>query len=221
MSIIILYTDYSYPIYKDLLAKYKRILPANLTEKLFKFRRWQDRQAFLIGKLLLWKGLKQLKYDDNCLTKLHFNNYGKPYIDQINFFNLSHSGNYVICAFYKEEIGIDIEEIKELEIENFKSIFTEQEKSYLKASPKSLKDFFRFWTIKESVIKAEGKGLSIPLQQINASNRTNVVYDQKVWHIMELDLFQNCCCSIATKLKDPSVTLTKVEFNLWNENILH
>lgn len=212
MSVTILYSEYSYPIYEDLLDAYKDILPQEIKEKVPKFRRWQDRQAFILGKLLVWKGLKQFNYEDDCLSKLQFNSYGKPFIDQNIFFNLSHSGQIVICAFFKEEIGIDIEEIKEIEIETFGKIFTSEEKDYLKKSCNPTNDFFRFWTIKESVIKAVGKGLSIPLDLINASNTNAIKYDQTTWYIKEFCWFQNYCCSMATKFNAPPISFFKVEF---------
>src|SRR5690606_17840232 len=102
------------------------------------------------GKLLIWKGLTQFSYENDCLTKIQFNSYGKPFIDQNIFFNLSHSGNYVVCAFFMQEIGIDIEEIKEIEIDDFNKIFTEGERKCLKNSNNRTNDFFRYWTMKES-----------------------------------------------------------------------
>ena len=41
------------------------------------------------------------------------NKYGKPYFEKENiYFNLSHSKEYIAAAFYKKEIGIDIQDIK-------------------------------------------------------------------------------------------------------------
>ena len=218
MPVIILYSDYSYPIYESLLELYKDILPPKIKEKTLKFRRWQDRQAFIIGKLLVWKGLKQFNYEDNCLSKLQFNRYGKPFIDQNTFFNLSHSGHIVICAFSEEEIGIDIEEIKEIKTENFAKIFTNEEKDSLKKSCNQTKDFFRYWTFKESVIKAIGKGLSIPLDLINTSNTKAVQYEKTTWFLKEFCCFHNYSCSLATKFNDPPVELLKVE--IYNKILL-
>jgi 4'-phosphopantetheinyl transferase len=213
MSVTVLFTDYDKCIYEGLLEAHKKILPPRVKKKIFKFRRWQDRQAFILGKLLVWKGLKLHRYEDDCLTKLQTNSYGKPYIDGNVFFNLSHSGQFVVCAFYKEEIGIDIEEISHIDTDEFKHIFTEQEQNLLTTSSNPAKDFFRFWTIKESVIKAEGKGLSIPLQQINASREGLVQLENKSWHLKEINLSQDYCCAVATRKKPSSIIIEKVHFN--------
>src|SRR5690606_24435151 len=137
--------------------------------------------------------------ENDCLDRLRSNEYGKPSLDDNTFFNLSHSGKFVICAFHTQEVGIDIEEIKEIDLKDFKSIFTEEEKYKLKHSSNPLKDFYRYWTIKESVIKAEGKGLSIPLQLIDASGNGEVLYGDTTWYITEFSFLENYCCSLATK----------------------
>ena len=213
MNINILFTEYDYPIYELFLDIYKDILPNDVKEKAFKFKRWQDRQAFLIGKLLIWKGLTQFNYENDCLTRIQFNSYGKPYIDQNIFFNLSHSGQYVICAFFTEEIGIDIEEIKEIEIDDFNKIFTEGERKCLKNSRNPTNDFFRYWTMKESIIKAEGKGLSIPLDLIDTSNAKYVIHNNTTWYLEEINCFPKYSCSLATKFKNPRTTLEKIDLH--------
>lgn len=214
MSVTILYTDYSKSIYERLLKTYNSVIPEEVKEKAFKFKNWQDRQAFLIGKLLIWKGLKRLNYKDDCLLKMQFNSYGKPFIDEHTFFNVSHSGNIVVCAFCDGEVGIDVEEIKEIDTDDFIRIFSEREQYYLKNSLNQLNDFFRFWSIKESVIKAEGKGLSIPLQLIDASEKGKIQYGNKIWHITELTLFSNYCCSLATIENAPPVVIEKIDLEI-------
>lgn len=210
MSALVLYTNEENCLYESLLKAHHTILPKEIKDKAVKFRRWQDRQAFILGRLLIWKGLKHHNYEDDCLAKLQNNRYGKPFIDQDIFFNLSHSGRYVMCAFYKEEIGIDIEEIIPIDIHDFNSSLSEQEKNHVLSSPQPLKAFFRLWTIKESVIKAEGKGLSIPLQQVNASSQGFVQLNAESWHIKEISLFKGYCCSIASRTKLSSLVLEKV-----------
>lgn len=217
MSVLVLYTDYSYCMYESLLETYTNFLTQKIKDQVSTYRRWQDRQAFVLGKLLIWKGLKYHQYEDDCLSKLQLNRYGKAYIDSRVFFNLSHSGQYVICAFYKEEIGIDIEKIEQIDLDDFKIIFSEQEMNQLRVSLDPLTDFFRLWTIKESVIKAEGKGLSLPLQLINTSKLGTVQVEKKTWYVKEINLFQNYCCAIATLSEPSSFFFEKVNFEIINE----
>ncbi|MCY6958996.1 4'-phosphopantetheinyl transferase family protein [Clostridium brassicae] len=106
-----------------------------------------------------------IRNESICFNK---NIYGKPYVEKIkNFhFNISHSGEYVAVAISKQKVGIDIEKIKNIDYfdiaENF---FTNKELKYIMRPNKqeSLERFYDIWTLKESYIKFNGKGLSIPL----------------------------------------------------------
>ncbi|MCL0028295.1 hypothetical protein M1M88_01070 [Peptococcaceae bacterium] len=42
------------------------------------------------------------------------NDYGKPFLKNTNdlYFNVSHSGEWVVCAIHHHPIGIDIEQVK-------------------------------------------------------------------------------------------------------------
>ncbi len=214
MPALVLFTSYENCIYERLLENYKLILPKEIKEKAFNFRRWQDRQSYLLGKLITWHGLKRYNYEDDCLNRLQVNPYGKPSIDQNIFFNLSHSGQFVVCAFYTAETGIDIEKIEPTDIEDFRDIFTHQEKAYLDRSATPLTDFYRIWTLKESVIKAEGKGLSIPLQQLNVLNGEMVQLRNRNWYMKEINLSPGYCCSLASKKRPSSILIEKLNLKV-------
>lgn len=44
-------------------------------------------------------------YDYN----VYYNEYGKPYLDNGLYFNISHSKNVIVCVISDREVGIDIE----------------------------------------------------------------------------------------------------------------
>ena len=79
-----------------------------------KYRRWQDAHAYLYGKLLLKEAISQLGFD-HSLEFMQKTKYGKPYFKNNDFgFNISHSGEYIVCVIStdeKQNLGIDIEEI--------------------------------------------------------------------------------------------------------------
>lgn len=97
----------------------KRINYTNYLEKLPTIRQRQllsykfecDFLASLAGDLLLDYGLKEL-YGITQRPLMSYEKYGKPYFlnSKINF-NISHSGNYTICAIGNSPIGIDIQEM--------------------------------------------------------------------------------------------------------------
>lgn len=106
-------------------------------------------------------------------SEIDFSNnlYGKPYLcNAINFhFNVSHSGEWIACAVDKKQIGVDIEKIAPIDsISISESFFSNEEYNALliKNGNERLTYFYELWTMKESYIKAVGKGLAIPLHTV-------------------------------------------------------
>lgn len=92
---------------------------------------------------------------------------GKPIAEGICF-NLSHSGDYVICAVSEKPVGCDIEKIKEAPTQVEKRAFSPDENAYLKqfSGDAYNREFFRLWTKKESFLKMKGIGIRVPLRTL-------------------------------------------------------
>jgi len=172
------------------------------------YKRWQDKQLYLLGRLLLIKGLEMFNIDLACLNPLRFNEYGKPYLVEKLDFNLAHSGNYVVCACSSRlKVGIDIEMIRPINFYFFKSIFTETEWINMVNGESPLTKFFSYWTCKESVAKAKGLGLSIPFKKIEVKTRHLVKADKESWFVSKLDIDHNYCASLATNRPVKNINL--------------
>ena len=122
-----------------------------------------------IGRGLLAYGLQEeyrLSREDILLEK---GEYGKPYLKKYPeiFFNITHCKEMAACAIATKEIGIDIEGVRKFSPAILKRVLTLKEKEQLEGTKQKEEMFFRFWTLKESFIKAIGKGLSFPLQEIS------------------------------------------------------
>ncbi len=93
---------------------------------------------------------------------------GKPFLVEYPdvHFNLSHSGNRVMCAVGPVEVGCDVEIINPSHVKSVIRCFAESEQIL---ASRSDKNFFRLWTLKESIIKLSGKGLVIPLRSFEVS----------------------------------------------------
>ncbi len=95
------------------------------------------------------------------------NRYGKPYLKNEGniHFNVSHSGSWAVGAVDSFPVGIDVERIRPVNLEIAERFFAWQEYEELlkKDYPERLDYFFELWTLKESYIKAVGRGLSVPL----------------------------------------------------------
>ncbi len=124
----------------------------------------EDKCRSLIGEILVRKIICQKLELSNDQIVFKTNSYGKPYlVGYPDFhFNISHAGDWVVCAVDKKQVGVDIEKIKPIDYKIAKRFFSKQEYQDLMRK-ESLDYFYKLWTLKESYIKAMGKGLSIPL----------------------------------------------------------
>lgn len=93
---------------------------------------------------------------------------GKPYLKKYPIhFNLSHSGEYVICTVSEQEIGVDIQEHREGNMEVIaKRYFAPSEIQALEACPiqERTKVFFDMWAAKEAYGKYTGGGITESLE---------------------------------------------------------
>jgi 4'-phosphopantetheinyl transferase len=135
-------------------------------ERCLRFRQKADALRTLYGELILRHVLNQEFSLKNENVELLRSSDGKPYVkDAPIHFNISHSGDYVVCAFSEQEIGIDIEQIKEVDLKIAERYFCSSECDDLFAqnANRRLDYFFSLWTLKESYMKWLGDGMSIPL----------------------------------------------------------
>ena len=116
-------------------------------EKAFRFKNENDQMRCLLSSYLI----SQLSKDE-----LKRNEMGKPYYPNGPYFNISHSGKYVVMAIANEEVGVDIEEDIEKNMDILLKIFNEAEAKMIKEHA----DFYYLWCAKESLIKCMGSSVS-------------------------------------------------------------
>lgn len=110
--------------------------------------------------------------EEYCLDKekiiLQKHKYGKPYLmgRKDIYFNISHCQGMAACGIWKRELGVDIEQIRPFRPQIISKVLTDNEILQLEHSEKKEEFFLRFWTLKESFIKAIGIGLAYPMKQI-------------------------------------------------------
>src|SRR6202012_3586769 len=105
------------------------------------------------------------------------NAFGKPELRQNGppfslRFSLSHSPSIAVLAVTNgEPVGVDVEDVKPIEAEVADSHFSASERSQLNQlrGDAWLRGFYRCWTRKEAILKAEGVGLSRPLDSFDVS----------------------------------------------------
>lgn len=167
---VILYTFISEEKHQYFLDRYLSSFPESFRQDILKYRRWQDAQLSLLGRILLQVGLKSHYQIDEVQIMRSPDN--KPYLkDQHLHFNISHSKEIVVCAIAEFPLGIDIEFIDhKINYLDFKFQMTGTEFHKIERSEDQIGDFFSYWTQKESVMKAHGGGMMIPLDSFEIVN---------------------------------------------------
>lgn len=188
------------------------LMPLSLRDKISNFRFWKDQHRALFGKLLLRRALADSGYSGVDLSDLTYTSYGKPRLGPPVNFNISHAGHYVGCAIGEGfRLGIDIEHVREIRFSDFERVMSPSQWSLIQNSADPLRSFFRLWTLKESVIKGNGKGLSLPLDKLETDFST-VRVEGIVWHLTEIVFDADHCAFLACDRPGVRMVLIPVSF---------
>ncbi|WP_052344300.1 4'-phosphopantetheinyl transferase family protein [Bacillus ndiopicus] len=160
-----------------------------------RFIRWQDCENHLLGRVIIRSMI--LERFDIKPNDIYFSadKYGKPYAEGLKdfHFNITHSNEWVVVVCNNSPIGIDIEEIREIDLEIAKQFFSTKENELLVKLPLIQRKtfFYDLWTLKESFIKADGRGLYIPLNSfsiVNIDNNFHVIGSQENYHFKQYSI---------------------------------
>lgn len=133
-----------------------------LPRHIARLQRQPDRLRSLAGRLLLHHALRcHGMVGDVPLVGV--GPYGKPQLAGPGApqFNLSHAGRWIVCALARGPVGIDVEQLRPIDLRLAERYFHRDEYAALLASApgERLARFFRLWTAKEAYVKALGLGL--------------------------------------------------------------
>lgn len=176
----------------------------------------KTRNAFIARRGLLRILLSRYLGSEARDLRFTYNAFDKPMVESLSesyelHFNVSYADDVALIAMSRNEVGIDIERIDTdypcLTIAE--EFFAPHEISTLRALPHSevVRTFFCYWTAKEAVAKAIGKGLSIPLEKIQlaffkgrAAGYANVLFPTcDVWHFHQLELEPHFIAALASR----------------------
>lgn len=175
-----------------------------------RFINWEDAQRTLMGDILARTVICDWLKIKNHEISFVLNEYGKPFLKNSErlHFNISHSGKWVICAADSSVIGTDVEFIKPIDLSIAERFFSQEEYKDLldKNGAERLQYFYDLWTLKESYIKADGKGLSVPLDSftIKANNGTIKMKTENRFrdcHFKQYDIDRNYKLSVCSTSK--------------------
>lgn len=164
---------------QDAYLRWYFVMSREKQERVDRFRYVDDRKRTVAGEMLA-----RLSIADWCgisaeSIQFGMNSLGKPFAKDLPVeFNISHSGNIVVCAVSSIPIGIDIEQIRPIDIKVVNHICCPDELTYIfdqttydadyaiDQNPEMLARFFEIWTAKEAYCKCLGTGIT-DLKSIN------------------------------------------------------
>lgn len=175
-------------------------LPPPERTRISRLRRESDRKRSLLGLRLLEKAMNdaghQWRWEWFTRDAAGRPGAGHGFAETAYDFNISHSGDVVVCAIGPGRLGIDVEKITPVEMDDFKSIIPEPARMSILASPRPEAEFFCWWTRIESVIKGIGCGFAVDTHSIDFSPQT-AVFGKQRWHYHDLDLVPGYACCLA------------------------
>lgn len=180
-------------------------------ERNTRYLRQIDRRNHLLGRLLLIHALEELGYSIDLIRIIGYSTERRPSLDIPWDFNISHCDDLVAVALgERSRIGLDVEDIHTIDIEDFRSCFTPHEWEDILASKNRYQRFFYYWTRKEAVLKAIGSGLLIHPSSFEALHDT-VIMDMKTWYLHAIDLGRNHACFMATNDPEPEIIIREID----------
>jgi 4'-phosphopantetheinyl transferase len=164
-----------------------------------------ERITNIAGVMLIRKMLREMNISAEKLHPLKYGEFGKPYFYGYEMdFNISHSGEYIVGAITESgKIGIDIEKVNLVPIQEYRDCFSDAEWNAIQISNDPTRHFYSAWTKKESLLKAYGFGLQLPLQNVSITDTCGVIHhNHKMFngHFYALEVKGYCCHLCTTEL---------------------
>lgn len=142
------------------------------------------------------------------LGVLNKNKNGVPLPFNGNYWSVTHKTGYVGGVVAPTRIGIDLEKMRPIKAPLYGK--TARNSEWALSDTDSIPLFFRFWTSKESVLKASGSGirdlLNCRIKQIIDDEHLIIDYKEQDWHV-EHFYFNGHIASVVKNNTDTDWTL--------------
>lgn len=203
-NVEIICCELSNPI-TDVDDKLMCLISTEKKRKLENIKNLTNRKLSLYGELFVRHYVVSRKNIKNCNIRFEKNEHGKLYLadSQDLYFNISHSQNAVVVAFSRHENGVDIEKIRNIDLNIAKYCFSIEENEYIRNSINQLSSFWEIWTKKEAYLKYVGVGIFNRLKTFNVlNNQINSII-----HTMKYNQFVISCCCPENERTTPSLQI--------------
>jgi len=168
-------------------------------------------------------GLKQLQSLPDDPLLIVDGSGGKPYLADIPVcFNISHSNDRVAVALSCKEVGCDVECKSASAIKIAKRFFSKPEYEYLSSmedEEERDRQFTKLWTLKESVVKCCGEGISHPFSDFSVTDKrgrragtVRLPGREDEFHLREYADENGYCYSVCSIYGETEDKIRRIEF---------
>ena len=177
-------------------ALFFHTIPFEKQAAISRMKQQRTRLQSVLGRALLAYQIKKELGADYSRVHEVYGDFGKPSIVGIEggYYNISHSGSWVVCAFGSEEVGVDIEQMRPIKEQMPKMFLSADELMEWRHAQDRMAYFYERWVLKESYCKFTGRGLHLPLDAIRFYRDTN--------GILRINGNEQVCCKLYSLEKE-------------------
>ncbi len=180
------------PDYFHLVERFKIYLNEIELNRSQKYHFDKDRNRFIICRALLKISLADHVGISVDKIVIAIDAHKKPYLPSHPnvFFNVSHTHKYALIAIGKTLVGVDIEKIDwDYDYsEAVTTVFNSTDRHKLGLAIDKKHTFFKYWTRKEAIVKATGKGIGDNFKQIPASDGMHTLPPELLSNVQNLSV---------------------------------
>jgi len=203
-------------------SHWRSVLSDTECERAARFRMPDDQDRFTVTRGILRTILGDYLHRPAAEIEFAANENGKPAIVNAPIrFNVSHSGDYALLAFAEDvEVGVDVERQRggRVVADLARRVLSPAEFARFDALAERdrEKTFFQIWTLKESVLKAMGSGLSVAPESIEVAFYPDepklLGSDGGEWTVRSLSIGDdNYAAAVAVKGNSPVIEVKHFE----------
>lgn len=177
----------------------------------------KDQALHITGLLLAEWGRRQTQH--TCSEqlrqgwgKLQLLAWGKPVFTESPApeFNISHSGNLVICAIANRPLGVDIERVDREIRYMMERIAVPEEHRWMKLLPRTETELFQLWTYKESYLKCIGAGLSQMRKLFPMAEEDRLITSHGDYRFRPLSLWPGYSATLCTSFAVDTLSMKEI-----------
>ncbi|GHN02506.1 hypothetical protein WSM22_39950 [Cytophagales bacterium WSM2-2] len=176
------------------------------------YRGDQVNKRFILGRWLAFHLLQTFGGTENEFKEMKLTSFGKPVLPKHPVsFNIAHSGDLLVCAASLSNVGIDVEHLRPIDWKEYRSCFSPSEWYEISGATNPAFEVLQRWVQKESLLKADGRGLQVPMASVDLRKDVGKISDEDtLWYLHPLKISNDYTCCVCTDVPDPEISVQQI-----------